>query len=201
MSVHVGFAVVKEALEQIFSKYFGFVYQLSFHEMLNFSHLLTGASTMDHFQSSYQGTQFNTNFRIKKTFYDVRKFKKRSLERFEIPAVVNITMMIVQDTLRHLVWYTNTNVSDSPAASIFRTIDRSNIFFRKVSTNLHGVRTSNITISIFATLRTSCLTPICNEHWVVSYMASGSILILILKVSETEINILTEASCGIFMFC
>jgi hypothetical protein len=40
----VGFVVDKVALGQVFSEYFGFSYQFSFHQMVH-SHLSTGAGT------------------------------------------------------------------------------------------------------------------------------------------------------------
>jgi hypothetical protein len=42
---HVGFVVDKVALKQVFSEYFGFPCQFSFHQMLN-THLLSGAGTI-----------------------------------------------------------------------------------------------------------------------------------------------------------
>jgi hypothetical protein len=46
---HVGFVVDKVALEQVFSEYFGFQCQFSFHQMLHcHHHLSSGAGTIDH---------------------------------------------------------------------------------------------------------------------------------------------------------
>jgi hypothetical protein len=42
-SGHVGFVVDKEALGQVFSKYFGFPYQFSFHRLLHTHHTPSGA--------------------------------------------------------------------------------------------------------------------------------------------------------------
>jgi hypothetical protein len=44
-SLHVGFVVVKVALRQVSSEYFGFHCQLSFHQMLH-THLSSGAGTI-----------------------------------------------------------------------------------------------------------------------------------------------------------
>jgi hypothetical protein len=42
----VGFVVDKVALEQVFSEYFGFPCQFSFHQLLHTHHLLSGAGTI-----------------------------------------------------------------------------------------------------------------------------------------------------------
>jgi hypothetical protein len=42
----VGYVVDKVALEQVFSEYFGFPYQFSFHRLLHIHHLSSGAGTM-----------------------------------------------------------------------------------------------------------------------------------------------------------
>jgi hypothetical protein len=42
---HVGFVVDKVEMEQVFSKYFSFLFQLSFHQMLH-THLSSGAGTI-----------------------------------------------------------------------------------------------------------------------------------------------------------
>jgi hypothetical protein len=44
-SGHVGFVVDKVALEQVFSKYFDFPCQFSFHRLLHIHHLSSGACT------------------------------------------------------------------------------------------------------------------------------------------------------------
>jgi hypothetical protein len=43
---HVGFVVDKVALGQVFSEYFGFSCQLSFHRLLHTHHLSSGAGTI-----------------------------------------------------------------------------------------------------------------------------------------------------------
>jgi hypothetical protein len=43
----VGFVVDKVALGQVFSEYFDFPYQFSFHRLLHIHHLLSGAGTVD----------------------------------------------------------------------------------------------------------------------------------------------------------
>jgi hypothetical protein len=44
---HMGFVVDKVGLEQVFSEYFGFLCQFSFHQLLhNHLHLSSGASTI-----------------------------------------------------------------------------------------------------------------------------------------------------------
>jgi hypothetical protein len=45
-SGHVGFVVDKVALEQVFSEYFGFPCQFSFHRLLHTHHLSSGAATI-----------------------------------------------------------------------------------------------------------------------------------------------------------
>jgi hypothetical protein len=45
-SSYVGFVVVKVALGQVFSEYFGFPRQFSFHRLLHTHHLSTGAGTI-----------------------------------------------------------------------------------------------------------------------------------------------------------
>jgi hypothetical protein len=42
----VGFVVDKVALEQVFSEYFGFPCQFSFHRLLHVQHLSSGAGTV-----------------------------------------------------------------------------------------------------------------------------------------------------------
>jgi hypothetical protein len=42
----VGFVVEKVALEQVFSEYFGFSCQFSFHRLLHIHHLSSGAGTI-----------------------------------------------------------------------------------------------------------------------------------------------------------
>jgi hypothetical protein len=44
-SVHVGLVAEKVAMGQVFSKYFDFPCQFSFHQMLHFFHLFRGWST------------------------------------------------------------------------------------------------------------------------------------------------------------
>jgi hypothetical protein len=44
-SGHVGFVVDKAALGQIFTEYFGFTYQFSFHRLLHTHRLSSGAGT------------------------------------------------------------------------------------------------------------------------------------------------------------
>jgi hypothetical protein len=52
----VGFVVDKEALGQVFSEYFGFPCQSSFHQVLhNQPHLLSGASTIGQKWPQYKG--------------------------------------------------------------------------------------------------------------------------------------------------
>jgi hypothetical protein len=46
-SGHVGFVVDKVALRQVFSEYFGFPCQYSFHRLLHTHHLSSGVSTID----------------------------------------------------------------------------------------------------------------------------------------------------------
>jgi hypothetical protein len=47
MQFHVGFVVDKVALGQVFSEYFGFLCQSSFHQLLyNHPHLSSGACTI-----------------------------------------------------------------------------------------------------------------------------------------------------------
>jgi hypothetical protein len=54
-SSHVGFVVEKVALEQVFSEYFGFPCQSSFHRLLhNHHHLSSGAGTIGQQWPSYQ---------------------------------------------------------------------------------------------------------------------------------------------------
>jgi hypothetical protein len=43
---HVGFVVDKVALGQVFSEYFGFLCQFSFHRLLHIHHLSSGAGTI-----------------------------------------------------------------------------------------------------------------------------------------------------------
>jgi hypothetical protein len=43
----VGFVVGKVALGQVFSEYFGFPFQFSFHRLLHTHHLSSGAGTID----------------------------------------------------------------------------------------------------------------------------------------------------------
>jgi hypothetical protein len=43
----MGFVVDKVALEQVFSEYFSFPYQFSFHQLLHTQHLSSGAGTID----------------------------------------------------------------------------------------------------------------------------------------------------------
>jgi hypothetical protein len=43
----VGFAVDEVVLEQVFSEYFGFPYQFSFHRLLQIHHLSSGAATIN----------------------------------------------------------------------------------------------------------------------------------------------------------
>jgi hypothetical protein len=45
-SGHVGIVVDKVALGQVFSEYFGFPYQFSFHRLLHIHHLSSGAGTI-----------------------------------------------------------------------------------------------------------------------------------------------------------
>jgi hypothetical protein len=45
-SGHVGFVVDKVALGQVFSEYFGFPFQFSFHRLLHIHHLSFGAGTI-----------------------------------------------------------------------------------------------------------------------------------------------------------
>jgi hypothetical protein len=45
-SGHVGFVVDKVALGQVFSEYFGFPCQFSFHRLLHTHHLSSGAGTI-----------------------------------------------------------------------------------------------------------------------------------------------------------
>jgi hypothetical protein len=45
-SGHVGFVMDKVVLEQIFSEYFGFSRQFSFHKLLHTRHLSSGAGTI-----------------------------------------------------------------------------------------------------------------------------------------------------------
>jgi hypothetical protein len=171
--------VDKAALEQIFPKCFGFVCQFSCHQTPNFSHVSSGASTMDHFQCSYRGTQSHPKFRIRKAFYGVRNFKKSSLARFEVPTMMNFMTKVVYDTLHRLLLCTNTNVSDSPAASIFSTGNGSNMFLRKVGTHLQGYTASEPGISQhqyspFCRLHVSRLYALNSEFFVIRFLVRFS---------------------------
>jgi hypothetical protein len=64
-SGHVGLMVDKVAFRQIFSKYFGFPCQFSFHQIFNFSNLSYVTITMGQIQPKYQETQSHSTLRIK----------------------------------------------------------------------------------------------------------------------------------------
>jgi hypothetical protein len=67
-SGQVGFVVDKVALEQVFSEYFGFSYQFSFHQLLhNHPHLSSGAGTIGQKWPQYKGLS-PTPLSIKKIY-------------------------------------------------------------------------------------------------------------------------------------
>jgi hypothetical protein len=90
MSVHVGFLVEKAAQEADFLKVLRIRLPIPI-------------------LSNPQVLSYNRHFPV---YSQLRNFKESSLEESEVLTVVNVTELIVQDTLRRLVWYTNTNVSD-----------------------------------------------------------------------------------------
>jgi hypothetical protein len=51
---HVGFVIDKVALGQVFSEYFGFPCQFSFHRLFHTHHLSSGAGTMGRYWPTYQ---------------------------------------------------------------------------------------------------------------------------------------------------
>jgi hypothetical protein len=60
-SIHVGFLVDKVALGQVFSEYFGFAYQFSFHQLLHYHHhLSSGAGTVGQYWPQYQVDSVST---------------------------------------------------------------------------------------------------------------------------------------------
>jgi hypothetical protein len=64
----VGFVVDKVALGQVFSEYFGFPYQSSFHQLLyNHHHLSSGAGTIGQKWPQYKGLS-PTPLAIKKCY-------------------------------------------------------------------------------------------------------------------------------------
>jgi hypothetical protein len=76
-SDQVGFVVDKVALEQVFSEYFGFPCQSSFHQFLhNHSHLSSGAGTIGQKWPQYKGLSL-TPLEIKKIL-DCRNMEYKS---------------------------------------------------------------------------------------------------------------------------
>jgi hypothetical protein len=107
-SGHMGFVVDEVALGQVFSEYFGFPCQFSFHRLLHTHHLSSGAGTI---------RQILANVASRLNLTPPQEIKKKTLPRFEPDTSPNIYSFIATPTCLPTVKGYINNSKETPLAS------------------------------------------------------------------------------------